>query len=171
MEYHEVRSKVLRISVGGLAIGIVIAAVTILFLVYLPSVANQFLKNMGVNISGTLGTVFLSTTAIVLAIVLAFLAIPIRGIKEAPKITGSAKLLQGIVLAAYYYVILNGGTVSISLLYSNIDLVITATLLITLALLEVSAVFRMLQGLFESRERVAGPPTPSTPNAPLGAQK
>ena len=171
MEYHEVRSWTLRVSIGGLAIGLVLAAVTILFLVYLPSVGNQFLQGIGVNISGTLGTVFLSTTAIALAIVLAILAIPIRGIKEAPKITGGAKLLQGVALAAYYYVILNGGTVSISLLYSNIDLVITATLLITLALLEVSAVFRMLQGLFEIREGVPSPRTPSTPATPFGTQQ
>jgi hypothetical protein len=160
----------MKLSIGGLAIGIVIAAVTVIFLVYLPSVADQFLSQMGLNISGTLSTVFLSTTAIALAIMLAALAIPIRGIKEAPKITGGAKLVQGVVLAAYYYVILNGGTVSISLLYSGIDLVITATLLITLALLEVSAVFRVLQGAFEMRESVPVPPSPAAPAATLGTQ-
>jgi len=140
--------------------------VTILFLVYLPSVANQYLTQMGLDISGTLSTVFLSSTAIALAIVLAILAIPIRGIREAPKITGGAKLVQGIVLAVYYYVILNGGTVSISLLYSDINLIITATLLITLSLLEVSAVFRMLQGAFEMRESVPVPPSAVAPAAP-----
>ena len=171
MGYHEIRSWALRVSIGGLVIGVIFAAITILFLVYLPSVGSQFLKSMGVNISGTLGTVFLSTTAIALAIVLAILAIPIRGVKEAPRITGGAKLLQGVTLAAYYYVILNGGTISISLLYSNIDLVITATLLITLALLELSAVFRMLQGLFEMREGASGPLPPGTPVTAVGTRQ
>jgi hypothetical protein len=147
----------MKFSVGGLAVGIVIAAIDIFLLVYLPSVANQFIRGMGADIGGTLSSVFLSTTAIALAVSLAVLAIPIRGVKEAPRVTGAAKLLQGIVLAAYYYVILNGGTVSLSLLYSNVDLVVTVTLLITLALLEASAIFRMLQGLFEMREHVPMP--------------
>ena len=104
---------------------------------------------------------FLSPIAVALAITLAILAVPIRGVKEAPKVTYAAKLLQGIVFAAYYYVILNGGTVSLSLLYGSIELVITVTLLFTLALLEVSALFRMLQGLFEMREHPSPPAGPA----------
>ncbi|HEY6282362.1 MAG TPA: hypothetical protein VIW22_00375 [Nitrososphaerales archaeon] len=150
----------MKISVTGLVLGIVFAGIDIFLLVYLPGVTSQYLKGFGADVSGTLGSVFLSSTAIVLALALAILAIPIRAVKGAPKITGAAKLLQGLVIAAYYYVILNGGTVSLSLLYGNIDLVITATLLITLALLEVSALFRMLQGLFEMREHPI-PPTGS----------
>lgn len=161
----------MKIKVGGLIIGILFAVIDIIVLVYLPSISSSYLKGFGADVGGTLGSVFLSSTAIALAIALAVLAIPIRGIKEAPKITGGAKLLQGIVLAAYYYVILNGGTVSISILYSNIELAITATLLITLALLEVSAVFRILSGLFEMREPVQGPTTPATPAAALGTSK
>jgi len=157
MVSHEEGNE-MKISIGGMAVGIVFAAIGILLLVYLPSVANQFIKGLGVDIGGSLSSVFLSTTAIVLAVALAVLAIPIRGVKEAPRVTGAAKLLQGIVLAAYYYVILNGGTVSLSLLYSDVDLVITVTLLITLALLELSAILRMLQGLFEMRERAPLPP-------------
>jgi hypothetical protein len=159
----------MKIKIGGLVIGILFAAIDILLLLYIPSVTSQYLKGFGADIGGTLGSVFLSNTAIALVIMLAILAIPIRGIKEAPKITGGAKLLQGIVLAAYYYVILNGGTVSISLLYNSINLVITATLLITLALLEASALFRILGGLFEMREPVAGPPTPAPPPSAMGA--
>jgi hypothetical protein len=159
----------MKIKIGGLVIGILFAAIDILLLLYIPSVTSQYLKGFGADIGGTLGSVFLSNTAIALVIMLAILASPIRGIKEAPKITGGAKLLQGIVLAAYYYVILNGGTVSISLLYNSINLVITATLLITLALLEASALFRILGGLFEMREPVAGPTTPATPPSGMGA--
>jgi hypothetical protein len=161
----------MKIKIGGLIVGILFAVVDIVLLVYLPSVTSQYLKGFGADIGGTLGSVFLSNTAIALAITLAILAIPIRGIKEAPKITGGAKLLQGVVLAAYYYVILNGGTVSISVLYSNIELAITATLLITLALLEVSAIFRILSGLFEMREPVQSPSTQTTPSAAIGTSK
>jgi hypothetical protein len=150
----------MRIRIGGLAIGIVLAAIDIFLLVYLPSVGSQYVKNFGADISGTLGTVFLSSTAIALAIAIAILAIPSRAVKDAPKVSGGAKLLQGIVLAVYYYVILNGGTVSLSLVYSDVKLIVTATLLITLALLELSAVFRILQGLTEMREHPRPPMSP-----------
>ena len=161
----------MKFKIGGLIIGILFAVIDVVLLVYLPSVTNQYVKGFGADIGGTLGSIFLSNTAIALAIALAILAIPIRGINGAPKITGGAKLLQGIVLAAYYYVILNGGTVSISLLYSNIQLVITATLLITLALLEVSALFRILSGPFEMREPVASPPTPAATSSAVGTSR
>ena len=164
----------MRISIGGLVIGLIIAAIDILLLVYLPSVANHYIKGFGADIGGSLGTVFLSSLAVALALALAILAIPSRAVKDAPKISGGAKLLQGVVLAIYYYVILNGGTVSLSLLYSNVNLVITATLLITLALLELSAVFRMLQGAFEMREHPASQmpmPTPAPPASPTPAPK
>lgn len=160
----------MRISIVGLAVGVVLAAIDIFLLVYLPSVGSQYVKNFGVDISGTLGTVFLSSTAIALAIAIAILAIPGRAVKDAPKVSGGVKVMQGIVLALYYYVILNGGTVSLSLAYSNVNLIITATLLITLALLELSAVFRILQGLTEMREHphppmLPVPPATSTPAA------
>jgi hypothetical protein len=169
MVSHEEGNE-MKISVGGLTVGIVFAAIDILLLVYLPGVANQYIKGLGADIGGSLSSVFLSTTAIILAVALAVLAIPIRGIKEAPRVTGAAKLLQGIVLAAYYYIILNGGTVSLSLLYSDVDLVITVTLLITLALLEVSAILRMLQGLFEIRERTPLPPGSPSPTSMVGTR-
>jgi len=156
----------MKIKVGGMIVGILFAVIYIIFLVYLPSIASSYLKGFGADIGGTLGSVFLSNTAVALVVAMAILSIPIRGIKEAPRITGGAKLLQGIVMAAYYYVILNGGNVSISVLYSNIELVITATLLITLALLEVSAILRSLSGLFEMREHVQGPA-----NLSLGTSK
>jgi hypothetical protein len=171
MECREVVSGSMKVRVGGLVIGIIFAAIDVILLLYIPSVTAQYVKGFGADIGGTLGSVFLSNTAIALVIILAVLAIPIRGIREAPKITGGAKLLQGVVLAAYYYVILNGGTVSISLLYSNIELAITATLLITLALLEISALFRILSGLFEMREPVTSPPTSAAPSAALGTSK
>jgi hypothetical protein len=156
----------MKLRIGGLIVGIVFAIIDILLLVYLPSVANQYIKNFGADVDGTLTTVFLSPVAIALAIALAVLVIPSRAIKDAPKVTGGAKLLQGIVLALYYYVILSGGTVSLSVLYSDLDLVITVTLLITLALLEVSAVLRMLQGVLEMREHPAPAPTPAMPTTP-----
>ncbi len=161
----------MRIRVGGLVVGIVIAAIDIFLLVYLPSIGSQYVKNFGADISGTLGTVFLSQTAIVLAIALAILAIPSRAVKDAPKVSGGAKLLQGIVLAVYYYVILNGGTVSLSLTYSNVDLIVTASLLITLSLLELSAVFRILQGLTEMREHPRSPMPPVSPAPAAPATK
>lgn len=154
----------MRVSVGGLIIGAVIAAIDIFLLVYLPSVANHYIKGFGADIGGSLGSVFLSNIAVALAVALAVLAIPSRAVKDAPKVSGGAKLVQGIVLAVYYYVILNGGTVSLSLLYSNVELLLTATLLISLALLELSAAFRILQGLFEMREH---PQPVATGKAPM----
>jgi hypothetical protein len=158
----------MRVSIVGLLIGIVLAAIDIFLLVYLPSLGSQFVKNFGADISGTLGTVFLSSTAIALAIAISILAIPNRAVKDAPKVSGGVKIVQGVLLAVYYYVILNGGTVSLALMYSNVNLIITATLLVTLALLELSAVFRVLQGLTEMRENPLPPmsPVPSTPAAP-----
>lgn len=161
----------MRIRIGGLVVGVVLAAIDIFLLVYLPSVGSQYVKNFGADISGTLGTVFLSSTAIALAIAIAILAIPGRAVKDAPRVSGGAKLLQGIVLAVYYYVILNGGTVSLSLAYSNVNLIVTATLLITLALLELSAVFRVLQGLTEMRERPGLPMSPVSPTPTAPAMK
>jgi hypothetical protein len=161
----------MKIRVGGLIVGIVLAAIGILLLVYLPSVANQYIKSLGVDVGGTLTTVFLSPVAIALAIALSVLAVPSRAVRDAPHVTGGAKLLQGITLALYYYVILSGGTISLSVLYSNIDLVLTVTLLITLALLEVSAVLRMLQGLLEMRERPTPPPGIPTTSPAMMPQK
>jgi len=169
MVSHEEENE-MKISVGGLAVGIIFAAISILLLVYFPSVANKYIKGLGADIGGSLSSVFLSTLAIALAVALAVLAIPIRGVKEAPRVTGAVKILQGIVLATYYYVILNGGTVSLSLLYSDVDLVITVTLLITLALLEVSAVLRMLQGLFEVREHAPPPPGSTSLTSVVGTR-
>lgn len=157
----------MKISIRGTVVGVVLAAIYIFLLVYLPNLTGQFLKGLGADVSGTITTIFLSSTAIALAVALSILAIPNRAIKEAPRVTGIAKVLQGVVFAAYYYVILNGGTISISLLYSNVQLVLSVTLIITLALLELSAVMTILQGIFEAREHVPVPEGSSVASAPV----
>jgi hypothetical protein len=106
---------------------------------------------------------------VVLVCMLALLVVVQLAIKEAPKVKGILKVLQGAVAGVYYYVILGGGIIMISAIFSNFELDLTVTLLITLALLEISAVMKILQGLFEFHE---GPkPTkgtkPSVPSPPV----
>jgi len=138
--------------VGGTLVGIILAAVMIFFLVYVPSLAASLIKNSGVSVSGTVGSIFQGGVAVVLACTLAILMAALWAIKEAPKVRGILRVLQGAVAGIYYYVILGGGTIVIAAIFSNFELDLTVTLLITLALLEISAIMKILQGLFEFRE-------------------
>jgi len=158
----------MKLSVSGAIVGIILAAVMIFFLVCVPSLAASLIKNSGVSVSGTLGSIFQGGVAVVLACTLAILVAVLWAIKEAPKVRGILRVLQGAVAGIYYYVILGGGTVVISVIFSNFELDLTVTLLITLALLEISAVMKIVQGLFEFHEgpkptKGTKPPVPSRP--------
>jgi hypothetical protein len=145
-----------KVSVAGTVGGVILAAAMIFFLVYVPSLAASFIKNSGVSVSGTLSSVLQGSLATVLVYALAILVAGNMAIKEAPKVKGILKALQGAVAGAFYYVILGGGTVTMSAAFSDFELDLTVTLLITLALLEISAIMRILQGVSEFRE---GPKT------------
>jgi len=155
----------LKLSAGGTIVGVVIAAVMIFFLVYVPSFAASLIKSYGASVS--LGSIFQGGLAVVLVCVLAFLVAAHMAIRDAPKVTGILRVTQGIVAAIYYYVILNGGTVVITAIFSNFELELTITLLITLALLEISAVMKILQGIFEFRE---GPKPPKETKPTVASQ-
>jgi hypothetical protein len=159
----------LKLSVGGTIVGVVLAAVMIFFLVYVPSLAASLIKSSGASVSGTLSSIFQGGPAIVLACALAVLVAAQLAIKDAPKVKGILKVLQGAVVAVYYYIILGGGTVVITAIFSNFELDLTVTLLITLALLEISAVMKMLQGIFEFREgpKPAKGTRPTVPSQPV----
>lgn len=157
----------MKLSVGGTIGGILLAALMIFFLVYVPSLAASLTKSFGASVSGTLTTVFQGGQAVVLACALAFLVAAHLAIKDAPKVKGTLKILQGALAAIYYYLILGGGTVVISAAFSNIELDLTITLLITLALLELSALMKILQGLFEFRE---GPKAAKRTQPPVSSQ-
>ena len=159
----------MKLSVGGTIVGVVLAAVMIFFLVYVPSLAASLIKSSGASVSGTLGSIFQGGLAVVLVCALAFLVAAHMAIKDAPKVKGILKVLQGAVVAIYYYVILGGGTVVITAIFSNFELDLTVTLLITLALLEISAVMKILQGIFEFREgpKPAKGTEPTVPSQPV----
>jgi hypothetical protein len=155
----------MRISMRGAIVGVIFAVVYFVVLIYLPQLVGSYLKGANVDVSGTLSSVFLSSSAIVLVILLAILAVPVRAIKDAPRVTGLLKVLQGTLLAVYFYVILGGGTVGISVLTRDLQLALTATVTVTLLLFEASALARIGQGLLQMREPAATASSPSTSGA------
>jgi hypothetical protein len=70
------------------------------------------------------------------------------------KLSGPLKILQGVSAAIYFFYILNGGLLTINFASGQVQTKVVIGLLFSLGFLEASSIFRTLQGLYESFQRV-----------------
>jgi len=149
-----------KISVGGLVVGILLgliyAALAIgsrIALGYLNSLTRS--SSYGITITSGLFDFVNSSLFLILVGALIIVKIAHRTVKSPLTIRGPLKITLGGITGIFYYMVLTGG-----ILAFTVGLQTTATgsfelditLLITLGLLELSAVMKVLQGVFEYRD-------------------
>jgi len=149
-----------QISVGGLVVGIILgliyAALAIgsrVALGYVNSLTQS--SSYGITITSGLFDFINSSLFLILVGALIIVKIAHRTIKSPLTVRGPLKIALGAITGVFYYMILTGGILAFT---AGIQTTATGsfelaiTLLITLGLLELSAVMKVLQGVFEFRD-------------------
>ncbi|MGI0080598.1 MAG: hypothetical protein ACRECH_13360 [Nitrososphaerales archaeon] len=151
------RQERFKLSIGGLILGIIFGIIYILILIVIPLLVLRFLSSLSgsgisLSLSSRLFSLFSSYLYIGVAVALVAVKIVHGAIKEPLTIRGVLKVALGVLTGLFYYLILEGGIITMSVAFSSLSFVVSVTLLVTLFLLEASAVARMLQGIFEFQE-------------------
>lgn len=151
-----------KISTAGLVIGIIlglfyfaIADAARIGVGLLNSLAQSSGSNVGLSLSSNLFDFVNSGLYLALVAALIIVKIAHRTIKGPLEVRGPLKVALGALTGVFYYFIFAGGVISFVVgLTTPVSgsLVLDITLIITLALLELSAVFKILQGVFEFRD-------------------
>jgi len=149
-----------KISAGGLVIGILLGLVyaglavgSRIALGYL----NSFTQSSSYAITVTSGLFDFVNSYLFLIMVGALIVVKIahRTIKSPLTVRGPLKVALGAITGIFYYLILTGGTLAFTVgvqATASGSFELAITLLITLGLLELSAVMKVLQGIFEFRD-------------------
>ena len=144
-----------KLSVGGLSVGIFLGIIYFLLLVAAP---RFFISNVlgqsisGFGLSSDLFSLFKSDFFLGVVIVLIVVEIAHRAVRKPMTLKGPQKVALGTVNGIIYYLVLGGGAVFVSASFAPISLTVSITLVIMLALLELSAVLKISQGIIEFRE-------------------
>jgi hypothetical protein len=149
-----------KISVAGLVIGIILGIIYFViadaarFALGLLHSFTQSSSN-GLAISSDLFDFVNGDLYLILVGALIIVKITHRTIKAPLTVRGPLKMVLGALTGMFYYLILAGGvldfTVSLKTPAAG-SFALSITLLITLALLEISAALKILQGFFEFRD-------------------
>jgi len=149
-----------QISAGGLIIGILLGAFYLLLaegariaLGEVQTIAQG--SGSGATITSNVFSFMTSNYFLPLVVALIVVKIAHRTIKEPHTIKGPLKVVLGALSGVFYYLILGGGmillTVGLASSYTG-TISVSITLLVTLLLLEASAGLQALQGIFEYRD-------------------
>ena len=149
-----------KISIGGLVIGIFLGL--IYFAIAFGSrIALGYVKTLtqsssyGITISSALFDFVSSSLFLVLVGALIVVKIAHRTIKSPLTVRGPLKVALGGITGVFYYLVLTGGILAFTIGLQTTatgSFELSITLLITLALLELSALMKVLQGVFEFRD-------------------
>lgn len=176
-----------KISTGGLAIGVVIG-IFYFAVAYGVRIALGFVNSFarssntgltGLTISSDVFDFVNGAFYLVLVTALIIVKIAHRAIKSPLTVRGPLKVVLGALTGAFYYLIFAGGIVTFTVGLqkpASGSLELAITLLITLAILELSAIMKMLQGVFEFRDgrreglviTQAQPTQAASPTPPVG---
>jgi hypothetical protein len=149
-----------EISTGGLVIGVLIG----LFYLFVAlgaraalGLVSSFAQSSGEGLTITSNLFDFVNGGIYLALVAALVAVKIahRAIKSPLTAKGPLKVALGGLTGLFYYFILAGGILSFTVGLqkpASGSFEVAVTLLVTLALLEISAAMKVLQGVFELRD-------------------
>lgn len=126
----------------------------------------------GVTISSNLFTFMNSEYFLPFVVALVAVKITHRAVKEPHTVKGLLKVVHGALSGVFYYLILGGGIVLLSIALRSSyagDITTSISLLATLALLEASAGLQILQGVLEYRDASCAPVPVSPPPHIVGA--
>jgi hypothetical protein len=136
---------------------------------------NSFARSSGYGLTITSNLFDFVNGNLFLVLVVALIVVKIahRAVKSPVIVKGPLKVALGGLSGVFYYLTLTGGiltfTVGLQKPASG-SLVVAISLVITLVLLEVSAIMKMLQGVFEyrdvRREAIVGPAAARTRGSP-----
>ena len=160
MATPQMTSRGWKISAGGLVVGIFLGLIyaalatgSRIALGYLNSLTQS--SGYGITITSGLFDFINSSLFLVLVGALIIVKIAHRTIKSPLTVRGPLKITLGAVTGVFYYMVLAGGILAFTVgvqktATGSFELAIT--LLFTLGLLELSAVMKVLQGVFEFRD-------------------
>jgi hypothetical protein len=149
-----------KISVGGLVVGILLGIIYFA-LAFGSRIALGYLNNFtqtssyGITITSGLFNFVDSYLFLILVGALVIVKIVHRTIKSPLTVRGPLKVALGAITGIFYYLILTGGTLAFTVgihTTASGSFELAITILITLGLLELSAVMKILQGAFEFRD-------------------
>ena len=165
----------IQISTWGIVVGVLLGAFYLLVafaLRYAVGTFQSYTQGFGSNTSVTFnvfsfisGPIFIPLVVVIVAVKAAH-----RAVKEPHTVKGPLKVVLGALSGSFYYLILGGGTLllTVALTGSNSgSAAVNVSLVITLALLELSAGAKIVQGLLEYREAKAGQPSAASVPAPV----
>ena len=162
-----------QISAGGLVVGILLAAFYILVafgVQYGVSMFQKLTQGYGSSLTVTMNVFSFISGGLFMPLVVAIVAVKTahRAVKEPHTIKGPLKVVLGALSGSFYYLILGGGALLLTVGMTGSTsgtAAATVTLAVTLALLELSAGMKIVQGVLEYREAKTRPLAPSTPGA------
>jgi hypothetical protein len=174
-----------QISAGGLAVGVILGAIYIavaLGVRYAVGMFQNFTQGFGSGVAVTFNVFSFVSGPFFLPMVVAIVVAKAahRAVKEPHTVKGPLKVILGALSGVFYYLILGGGALLLTIVLTGStsgNAAATVSLLITLALLELSAGTKIVQGLLEYREAKMeqGAPIgptfatpPAAPSAPEG---
>ena len=120
---------------------------------YLNNIISS--SSAGITYTSDVITFVQSDAYLVMVVALIVVSIVHSTIRKPFTVRGPVKMLYGALLALFYYFILAGGIITVTVGVQkpvSADVLFSLTLLVTLGLLVGSAVLRILQGGFEFRE-------------------
>jgi zinc-ribbon domain len=166
----------IQISTGGIVVGVLLGAFYLLVafgLRYAVGVFQNYTQGFGSSNSVTFNVFSFISGPIFIPLVVAIVAVKVahRAIKEPRTLKGSLQVVLGALSGSFYYLILGGGTLLLTIAVTGTtsgSAAANVSLVITLILLELSAGTKIVQGLLEYREarKTPAPATSATPPAP-----
>ena len=151
-----------KISKSGLVIGIIlglfyfaIADAARITVGLVHSVASSSGSGLGLTLTSNLFDFVNSEYYLALVVALVVVKIAHRTVKGPLEVRGPLKSALGVLTGVFYYLILAGGVISFVVGIAKPasgSFAVDITLVITLALLEVSAALKVLQGVVEFRD-------------------
>ncbi len=118
-----------------------------LLLVIVPNLISSYVHIQSVNITQLIDQVYpLRTQAVALLLAIASGATTIL---SGNKYRGYARMLQGIAMSIYFYLVLNSGAISISIILPNVALQVGAFVALQLMILEVASFAKIAQAGLE----------------------
>ncbi|GEM_PF-6481865 len=162
-----------QVIAGGMVIGVLLGAFYVLVafgLRYAVGTLQNSVQGFGSGASVSFNVFSFISGPFFIPLVVVIVAVKVahRAVKEPHTVKGPLKVVLGALSGGFYYLILGGGTLFLTIAIrgsTSGSAVASVSLVITLALLELSAGTKIVQGLLEYREaktsQAASTPTPT----------
>jgi hypothetical protein len=162
-----------QISAGGTVIGVLLGAFYILVALgvrYAVENLSSLTQGFGTGATVSMNVFSFITGDFFIPLVVAIVLVKVahRAVKEPHTVKGPLKVVLGALSGTFYYLILGGGVLLLTIGVTGSirgSAAASVSLLITLALLELSAGTKIVQGLLEYREAKTQRSAPPAPTA------